>query len=1137
MAFPEDPLDVLVEARAGTEWQDITADAYHRDIITITRGRGDEAAQLDPGSCSLTLNNGASNVAPGISGRYSPRNPRSDLYGLIGRNTPIRIYARGPEPYLRIPGDTGDRARVASAAALNIAGDLDVRLEFALIELPTQSSTFATQVNELMARYNTASDARMWRLAVDGFGRLALAWSTDGSSILEQLSTDVLPFVSGQRGAVRATLDVNNGDSGHTVAFYTAAAIDAAPEEWTQLGEPVVTSGTTSINTSGTVDLEIGDISTINFAPGSGKYFKAEVRDGIDGTLVANPDFTAQTEGATSFTDSAGRSWQLQGNAEVTAYYRRVWDEVSAWPPKWDVDEHDVWVPIEAAGALRRFRQGAKPLQSTLRQRIPSGDPLAYWPMEDGALTTAPSSPVPDVAPLTVRGMTFAADSSLPSSDALPTLGNTTSLWGQVPGAGAGGWHAEMVYRLQTMPATERTMLRLYLAKAGSSVTAVRVRISTAGIRVQAIDDDEGVVAFALFTDADAIADFTGGWNRLQFFSYDNGPSTFVCVGWRDVASNTNWFVNTSFTGNPGKLLSVRGEWGSDFNGMAVGHLGAWDIGGSSTTDPDVDIYAGADEAFAGERALTRMRRIADEEDLDLITPGLAEETMAVGPQRIATVLDVVDDCAAADGGLLYENRETPALAYRPRYLLYNRTPQLVLRYATDGEVAPPLEPVDDDQKTRNDVTVTRIDGGSGRAVLDQGPLSVQAPPNGVGPYDDQVTLNLNTDDQTEPVAAWRLHLGTVDEARYPKLTVDLAAAPHLIPLVLSLDIGAVIEVRDLPDWLPPGAVQLVVEGYTERLGLYEWTLEFNCSPGAPWTIGVVDDDVLGVVDADGSELLDAVDADDTELVVCGTAGSPWTTDADEAPWDVRLGGEVATVTAVAQSITDPFTRTATSGWGSTPAGQAWTTSGGSSTDYAVSSGNARHLCSTLSVARLCVLTPDVTDNFDVYCKIAAVAVSTGGSQFAGLAGRYTDAANLYYLRAEFTTTAEVILSLRKRIADVDTELASNTSGLGYTAGGLLNTRFQGLGTELRAKVWPLAAPEPRTWQVVATDSDHTAGQVGTRSIVTGSNTNSNPTLTYDDFQVANPQTLTVTRAVNGVSKAHAAGTVVELANPSIVGL
>ncbi|MCW2919025.1 MAG: hypothetical protein JWN52_7093, partial [Actinomycetia bacterium] len=72
-----------IELLLGGQWVDITTYVYTRDKITITRGRADEARQTDPSTCHLTINN--------ISGRFSPRNPVGPYYGLIGRNTPIRV--------------------------------------------------------------------------------------------------------------------------------------------------------------------------------------------------------------------------------------------------------------------------------------------------------------------------------------------------------------------------------------------------------------------------------------------------------------------------------------------------------------------------------------------------------------------------------------------------------------------------------------------------------------------------------------------------------------------------------------------------------------------------------------------------------------------------------------------------------------------------------------------------------------------------------------------------------------------------------------------------------------------------------------------------------------------------------------
>lgn len=70
-------------------WVDISSDIYYRDgstKVTISRGRPDENSQSipPPQTCSFQLNN--------RSNQYSPRNPVGPLFGLIGRNTPVRFW-------------------------------------------------------------------------------------------------------------------------------------------------------------------------------------------------------------------------------------------------------------------------------------------------------------------------------------------------------------------------------------------------------------------------------------------------------------------------------------------------------------------------------------------------------------------------------------------------------------------------------------------------------------------------------------------------------------------------------------------------------------------------------------------------------------------------------------------------------------------------------------------------------------------------------------------------------------------------------------------------------------------------------------------------------------------------------------
>jgi hypothetical protein len=369
----------------------------------------------------------------------------------------------------------------------------------------------------------------------------------------------------------------------------------------------------------------------------------------------------------------------------------------------------------------------------------------------------------------------------------------------------------------------------------------------------------------------------------------------------------------TTCTSGLGRVPSVVGPWSPALSGLAVGHLSVFDVHATwdgTTLTFGTTVYDNADSGFDGETATDRVTRLCSEEGIPVAFPYGLAGTGAMGPQRAGAALGLLQEAADADTGILYEDRDTLALAYRPRTSLYNQTPALTLDYTTD--VAPGLQPVEDDTQTRNDITVTRPSGTFARATLDTGALSTQSPPDGVGRYTTAVTCNVETDGQLPDLAGWLLHLGTTDEARYPQVTVNLAANPTLIGAVAAVDIGDLIKITNPPSWLPPGDIQLMVQGYTETLGTYEWTVTFNCIPYSPWQVAVLEDEVLGRCDTDGSELAAGIDADDTTLSIAVTDGPLWTTDAGEYPMDLRLGGgEVVTVTACS-GTSSPQTMTVT---------------------------------------------------------------------------------------------------------------------------------------------------------------------------------------------------------------------------------
>ncbi|TLQ45749.1 hypothetical protein [Streptomyces marianii] len=1122
MTFPVDVLDVRTELLIGVVWTDITDDVYTRSPITIERGRKDEGTRTDPTKVSLQLNNRL--------GKYSPRNPLSPYYGLIGRNTPIRISVPGPESYLSLSGEAADLIATPDNAALDITGDIDIRVE-------ATADWYVARSQSLIGKWSTTDGQRSYVLRVFN-GSLIFNWTTAGTDASALFHMATIPGGL-RRAAFRVTLDVNNGSGGRTSTLYWAESLDGP---WTTLST-VTTAGTTSIFSSTTALQIAPGIPTTSpvRTPIRGRVHRAEIRSGIDGSAVANPDFRSLPEGTTSFADPAGRTWTLAGAAEITDREYRAHAEVSSWPARWDVSGEDVYVPIEAAGIQRRMGQGKKPLASTLRRRIPSGGPLAYWPLEEGKDATQAYSTLPGVAPLNLSGLDFEANDTLAGSSALPALRNPARIRGTIPRSTASGWQVEFVYKLDTMPGSQTEIMRVTVA--GSTMRTAIVYASTAGIRIEARDTSGDVLAFFLFNNATALADFVGVWNRLALFVSDaGGGQTNLCANWRDITnSGGTWTAATIYTGVPGAAVGVAADWAAATEGMAIGHLAAFDVAGSGTS-PGVTIYEGADDGFAGETALGRLDRLAREEpgalDLVWVDGDVTRSSELMGPQRPAPLMDLLEEVPASDGGILYEHRERLGLVYRDRSSLENQAVALALDYEAPGEVGPPLEPVEDDQRLRNDVTVKRDGGSEGRAVLEEGPMSVLPPEDGgVGPYEESVTLSLALDAQTQQIAGWRMALGTWDEARYPTVHVMLHAAPHLIPDALLMDLGDRLTIDNPPAWLPPDTIDQLVQGYTEVLDQYTWDLWFNCAPAGPWTVGVLEDDALGRLDTDGSELTVAVDSDDTSWSVLSNDCPRWITTADFAsdfPFDVRAGGEVVTVSACASSVSDTFTRSVTDGWGSATSGQAWTNAGGTAANFDVTGSAGTHTMTSTNVSRRSSV-PATSPDFDMVVDLTTNDLASGGSQFAGLMARAVDSDNLYMARLELTTAAAVILTIRKRVAAAEATVGSSfTTALTHVAGTYFRLRFQGFGSTLRARAWLASGTEPDYWQVVATDTDlAAAGTLGMRSILASTNTDTNPIVSYDNFAVLNPQTLTISqRSVNGISKSHALGTALALANP-----
>lgn len=270
-----------------------------------------------------------------------------------------------------------------------------------------------------------------------------------------------------------------------------------------------------------------------------------------------------------------------------------------------------------------------------------------------------------------------------------------------------------------------------------------------------------------------------------------------------------------------------------------------------------------------------------------------------MGDQREHTLVELLDEAALSDSGMLHEPRDWCSFLYRDRESLVNQEPKVTLDYSA-GHIAGDLAPVDDDTSTFNDVTVKREDGSSLHVEQLEGPLSIFPPPDGVGRYTHEVTVSFENDSMLADHAYWTLHMGTVDEIRYPDLTVDLHSpylSDELRHKLLSVDIGDRIDITGFASviGLPPEDVPQIVVGYTEELSIMKHSITFNLAPASPFIVGVVDESEYGLVGDGDSTLTVPVDAVDTELTVDpGSAG--WTEDPTDFPFDILIGGERCTV-------------------------------------------------------------------------------------------------------------------------------------------------------------------------------------------------------------------------------------------------
>lgn len=887
--FPVGELPVFVDIAPGASpagtidswdpyWVDITDDTRERPKIVIEEGIPDEANQADPGVCSLTLNNGFSNVTStlGRLGCYSPRNPRGPYACTLAKNTPLRVrLQRGKDSFQRTRalgtgwGTSESGLAWSSTANLGTDGTLGRGLMGA--------GGITTAVGAGTWDFDLTTGIMLDALPGTGNYRLFLInFRRSGTANFYQCRIDFNPDA--------------------TISMYLQRTILSSTVTLTGVSTPSL--GTVTANTEYKVRVKA-----------EGGFLAAKIWLGTN-PEPASWNATASNEGGYTLDNTAlGTNIQFNANLIGTpAASNYYWSPITIssypflgtvpeWPVRWDKSGNDRTVPIKAAGVLRRLQQGKSPTKSPLYSFIDATKPAAVWTMEDGSGATTASSQTPGVSAATIY------NTSPGGWDGPPLLGGTSSQYtvevdttisGTLPRITPNGsWLAWFAFYMPVLPVTNPTIFRI---RASGTVAQWDLKIS----------DSFGGVMYLVGQAADgtvlvnqSITYVPGQWTVGQVeIQQTGGNFTGRVVNYQFGTGAVNGATSGAVAGNIGapQAWSIYGQTG--FQASAAGPVAFWN------TIPSVNIpnlMLSAD-GFVGEDAGTRAKRLATERGvrLDLISGG---RSSLMGVQTSDKFLDVLGECADTDIGFLTEFRG--GLRYRTRGRRYAQNAVMTLDFAL-GQIAEPPEPTDDDRYLRNDITVTRKNGGSARA-FDSASIAAN------DLYDTSYDINPASDDDLPGQANFRLYLGTWDDLRWPSIVLDLrrnAGTTDFLERATALAPGSRIVINNPPDDLPVGSLSLLVEGIKQTLEPYGWRMELVCSPYGPWEIPdfrtTAGTNLVDLVDSTlgSAEAATAVGASDSWTIT--NTGRNWS--ATNVPFNWKVKNEVVTVTA----ITGTGTQTAT---------------------------------------------------------------------------------------------------------------------------------------------------------------------------------------------------------------------------------
>lgn len=903
--------------------------ARSNDAIRITRGVQDQQGAVASASASFTLSN--------TNGLFTDDNPLSPLFGKVGLNTRCRLGVKKNgnwDEYLRLPDFNVlaglSWAYTADKASLDIVGDIDVRVEFT----PLYQRNASPQM--LLGKWESTGDQRSWGIWIGSDGQLYFRWTNLGtfaSQISISTGSYKLPE-SGGRMAFRATLDVDSGGGNKTVQFYTSDSISGT---WT-LVAALTNAGTTSIYSS-TSSVSIGANHTGNGAFDGhtnfrGKIHAVQVYSGIAGTLVA--DFAPAGKGieTTTWVDACAspNTWILTGTyARLASDRARFCGEMTSLPDAWDKTGTDLTAPVTAYGLLNRYQSNKGPLRGALYRRYRTYSSITgYWPCEDTSGSTFAANAVAGGQAGRVVNGTFSGTTGFDGSTGALTLTTQNTSYANfkiIQGTNTGQTTCIFYMKFDSLPAalTEFAQILMPFQCTASRWT---VSISSTQYQFTAYAADGTTVATAT-TGHGAGANPSENWVGMELMISQEGANVRWETIWAGVGGSvfyTHSSGGSTFAGTMRQFDNALFKTpAAEFAGVELAHV----IFANNLIPFNTSTFRDAGRAYTGEAFLVRAVRLCAEEGIYIEWRGDPVLTEACGPQPAETLFNILAAGAKVDNGILSDIRDRIGFHYITGSFLGNRR-GLSLSYSANQ----PFElgqRVNDNRYTVNDFTASRTGGSSARYVADDDRrLNVREPdasPPGVGRYERGDTFNASSDEQLYGLASRSVAFGTYPGRRVPSLDIALHR-PQIFNVLstmndtIAVDLGDPITVTGMTAApTPPENLFLDTLGYTERFDNFLWNVTHNTVPAGPFQSPIFGDyftDKTPRMDNSVSQI-HSVQAGITsgatsikirtpKLTSSGTTEPAWIDTAGyaaEFPVDLMLNGERMTLTSATASSSD----------------------------------------------------------------------------------------------------------------------------------------------------------------------------------------------------------------------------------------